>query len=137
MSDRLMVILSAPTATGKGTVIRELLSRREDLFVSVSVTTRETRKDEIDGVHYHFITDEAFERLVDAGELLEHAGVWGKRYGSPAAPVREALERGCDVIFDIDVQGAYKIREKHPDCVLIFMVAPTVDSMPTAEMPTP
>ncbi len=129
MSDRLLVVIAAPSATGKSTVITRLTERRPDLFVSISVTTRAMRAGEADGIHYHFVTDDAFEKMISDGELLEYAGVWKKRYGTPAEPVREALARGCDVVFDIDVQGAVQIRKSCPDCVLIFMVTPSVDEM--------
>ena len=105
-------------------IARLLSSDPEGLFLSVSATTRPPRPGEVDGREYHFVTDERFQRLIDDGGLLEWAEVFGRRYGTPAEPVRRAREAGRDVVLEIDVQGARQVRERAPDAVLIFLAAP-------------
>lgn len=95
------------------------------MFLSVSATTRGPRQGEIDGVHYHFIDDDAFLKMVDRDQLLEHAGYAGNFYGTPRIPVDEALDQGRDVMLEIDVQGAQQIYAKRPDAVRIFLAPPS------------
>jgi guanylate kinase len=114
---------------GKGTVVRRLIERNPDLALSVSCTTRPPRPGEADGLDYHFLTPEEFVRLVEEGAFLEWAQVYGHRYGTLMAPVAEALQRGKDVILEIDVQGAARVRERRPDAVLIFLAPPSVDAL--------
>jgi len=103
--------------------VRELLP---DLRVSVSVTTRRPRPTERDGVEYSFIGDEDFDRMVERGELLEWAEIFGHRSGTPSRPIDEALAEGRDVLLEIDVQGARQVREARPDAVLIFLEPPSL-----------
>ncbi len=110
---------------GKGTVVRSLLNRIPDLYYSVSVTTREPRPGEQDGVHYRFVSDERFDELIREGALLEWADVYDHRSGTPAEPVERALGQGRDVAAEVDVQGARSIRDRVPDSVLIFLVPPS------------
>lgn len=123
----LMLILTSPSGAGKSTLTRQLLQTETDIALSVSVTTRPRRKDEIDAVHYHFIDRAVFERMREAGELLEWAEVHGNFYGTPRRAVEEALSAGKDVLFDIDVAGvrqlAAMVRE---DMATVFLLPPSV-----------
>ncbi len=123
----LMLILTSPSGAGKSTLTRQLLQNETDIALSVSVTTRSRRKDEIDGVHYHFIDRVAFERMRDAGELLEWAEVHGNFYGTPRQAVEDALSAGKDVLFDIDVAGVKQLAELvREDMATVFLLPPSV-----------
>jgi len=119
-------VIAGPSGVGKGTIVRRLVQRLPRLRVSVSATTRPPRPAERDGVDYRFVSDEEFSRLIADGELLEWAEVFGHRYGTPAAPVREALARGEDVVLEIDVQGAFQVRERDPSAVLVLIEPPSM-----------
>jgi guanylate kinase len=123
-----MLILSSPSGAGKTTLTRMLLQQPDlDLKLSISVTTRKRRSSEADGIHYHFIGEDAFLRLRESGDLLEHAEVHGNFYGTPRKWVEERLASGRDVLFDIDYQGARQVREKAPrDVVTIFILPPSM-----------
>jgi guanylate kinase len=124
------LVLCAPSGGGKGAIAQRLLAREPALRLSVSVTTRSPRPQEVDGVHYHFITPEAFAAAQRDGELLEWARVLGgtHAYGTPRGPVEEALTAGEDMIFDIDWQGFRQLRQHMPDDVVgIFILPPTLD----------
>ena len=127
MSQRrgLLIILSSPSGAGKSTLSARLRDWDPTLSFSVSATTRTPRAGEVDGREYHFMTEEAFKREVGAGEMLEHAHVFGNFYGSPKAPVRDAIDAGRDVLFDIDWQGAQQIRnsELGGHTLSIFLLA--------------
>lgn len=123
----LMLILSSPSGAGKSTLTRNLSQNETNLDLSVSVTTREKRASEIDGIHYHFIGRDAFDALRARDELLECAEVHGNGYGTPRKPVEEALRAGRDVLFDIDYQGTQQILEKaREDVVAIFILPPSM-----------
>lgn len=124
----LMVVISSPSGAGKSTIARQLLSDNDmKLSLSVSVTTRERRPSEIDGVHYHFITRREFERRRDNDELIEWAEVHGNFYGTLRQTAEEALADGQDMLFDIDWQGAEQLQAKMPaDVVSIFILPPTM-----------
>ena len=124
----LMLVLSSPTAAGKSTIARQLLSERAmDFTLSVSWTTRDRRPSEIAGTHYHFKTRAQFERERDADGLLEWAEVHGNFYGTPAEPVEAALATGRDMLFDVDYQGAQQMRAKVPgDMVSVFILPPSM-----------
>ena len=122
----LMFVLSSPSGAGKTTISRMLMERDDNIAVSISATTRDKRPGEIDGQHYHFVTPETFDDMVENKEFLEHATVFGKQYGTPRKPVEEALESGKDVLFDIDWQGTRLINEQAPqDVVSIFILPPS------------
>ena len=124
----LLLILSSPSGAGKTTLTRMLLQDKAlDLTLSVSVTTRERRSSEADGIHYHFITARQFDAMRAAGDLLESAEVHGNRYGTPRAPVEKVLSEGRDMLFDIDWQGAQQLREAlGVDVVSIFILPPSM-----------
>ena len=124
----LMVVISSPSGAGKSTIARQLLGDPDmKLSLSISVTTRERRPSEIDGVHYHFITKREFERLRDNDELIEWAEVHGNFYGTLRQTAEEALADGQDMLFDIDWQGAEQLQAKMPaDVVSIFILPPTM-----------
>lgn len=122
-------MLSGPSGVGKGTVIEGLRRRLSELAVSVSATTRPPRAGEIDGVHYHFLTDGAFDELIAGGGLLEWAEFAGARYGTPAVPVFEALEAGRTVLLEIEVQGARQVRARIPEALFVFLVPPDLGEL--------
>ena len=120
-----LTVLSGPSGVGKGTVIAEVRKRHPDVWVSVSVTTRRQRPGEIDGVHYRFVTDAQFDRLIAEDGLLEWAEYAGNRYGTPAAPVRERLAAGLPALLEIELQGARQVRARVPDAQLVFLAPPS------------
>ena len=124
----LLLILSSPSGAGKSTLARRLMEWDPTIRFSVSATTRKPRPGEEDGVHYYFKSREAFEDLVAAGEMLEHAEVFGNFYGSPKAPVQAAMDAGRDTLFDIDWQGGQQIRNSAlgRDVVSIFVLPPSI-----------
>ena len=119
----LLIIVSGPAGSGKGTVVARVREKAPFEF-SVSATTRAPRPGEIDGVHYHFSDQAAFEEKIAAGDMLEHAEYVGNYYGTPKAPVEQTLAEGKDIILDIEVQGALQVKEKMPDAVMIFILPP-------------
>lgn len=126
----IMLVLSSPSGAGKTTLTRRLLEEDSDTEMSVSATTREPRPGEVDGRDYFFVTHERFKEMADDGQLLEHATVFGNRYGTPRGPVLEALQKGQDVIFDIDWQGASQLVSSAPqDLVRIFILPPSVKAL--------
>ncbi|MGG7517060.1 guanylate kinase [Allorhizobium undicola] len=123
----LMLVISSPSGAGKSTIARTLMEKDKQIGMSVSVTTRQRRPSEIEGVHYHFISEREFERLRDSESLLEWAQVHGNFYGTPREPVEQAMAEGRDMLFDIDWQGAQQLQEKMPaDVVSIFILPPTM-----------
>ena len=125
----LLLVLSAPSGTGKTTLARRLLAELPDAIFSVSVTTRKPRGREQDGVDYHFVDVAAFQERIERGEFVEWAEVYGHFYGSSQAVVDEARARRGVAIFDIDVQGGLAIKRKHPDTVLVFVAPPAMDEL--------
>ncbi|WP_434287201.1 guanylate kinase [Celeribacter sp. SCSIO 80788] len=127
----LLIILSSPSGAGKSTLARKLMQWDESLSFSVSATTRAPREGEEHGVHYHFVDVPAFKHMVDEGEMLEHANVFGNFYGSPAAPVRAAIEAGRDVLFDVDWQGAQQISNSvlRDHVLSVFILPPSITEL--------
>ena len=122
----LMLVLSSPSGAGKSTISRELLTRDDNLSMSVSLTTRPMRPGEQEGVHYYFVDHAEFEARVQRKELLEHANVFGNRYGTPRGPVEEAMRAGRDVLFDIDWQGTQQLSDSAgTDLVRVFILPPS------------
>ena len=124
-----LIVLSGPSGVGKSTVIADLLHNRPDIHFSVSFTTRAPRTGEVDGVNYNFVSRTEFERMIAAGELLEYAEYVGNYYGTSLKVIQDKLGQGIDVLLDIEVQGAAKVRSKCPDAVLIFIVPPSLDEL--------
>lgn len=118
----LLFVLSAPSGAGKDTVIGTLRKRGVDFHVVASVTTRAPRQGESDGNPYYFVSEETFKRMLDQGELLEHANVYGNWYGQPLQQIRENIAIGRDVLLKIDVQGAATVRDKVPEAIFIFLM---------------
>lgn len=125
----MLIILSGPSGSGKGTIVRQLLEQRDDTVLSVSVTTRAPRTGEREGVHYYFKTKQEFERLIENGELLEYAEYNGDYYGTPVKPVEKCVREGKNVILEIEVQGAEKVMDKREDIVSIFITAPSLTEL--------
>jgi guanylate kinase len=124
-----LFVVSAPSGAGKTSLLRALLDSEDELVLSVSHTTRAPRSGERDGVDYHFVAADEFESMVGAGEFLEHATVFDNRYGTGRAQVNASLERGVDVILEIDWQGARQIRQAMPESVQLFVLPPSWDAL--------
>ena len=124
-----MFVLSAPSGTGKTTLRKELLALFPDILFSVSATTRAKKQGEKEGVDYHFVSRNEFLSLIEKDELLEWAEVHGNLYGTPKAPVEKATSSGKDVLLEIDVEGARKVREKIPSAVTIFLLPPSYSEL--------
>lgn len=122
-------MIAGPSGVGKGTVVRRVLEKIPDLYLSVSVTTRPPRPVESPGVDYAFVSDEEFDRMIRGGELLEWAEIFGHRSGTPASAVDHARRQGRDVLLELDVQGARQVRGSAPDAVLIFLEPPSLDEL--------
>jgi len=124
-----LTALSGPSGVGKGTVVAALARRAANLWVSVSVTTRRPRPGEVEGVSYHFVDDATFDRMVAAGELLEHATYGAYRYGTPRRPVEEKLAAGVPALLEIDLQGARQVRAAMPEVFTVFLAPPTWEEL--------
>lgn len=125
MSKGLLIVLSGPSGCGKGTIVQEIL-KDGDCAVSVSATTRSPREGEVDHVHYHFITKEEFERRIAHDGLLEYAEYCDSYYGTPRAEVEAIRASGKHVILEIEVQGAFQVRERCPEAILVFTIPPSI-----------
>ncbi len=123
------MVISGPSGVGKDAVLGQMRTACGDLFFAVTATTRPMRPNEVDGHDYIFLTPKRFQELLDEDGFLEHAEVYGNRYGVPREPVRAALEAGSDVIVKVDVQGAATIRRIAPDALLIFLAAPSAEEL--------
>ena len=129
MNKGVLVVISGFSGAGKGTVTRELLKKYQNYALSVSVTTRDPRPGEIDGKHYFFRTKEEFQELIQKDELVEYAEYVENYYGTPRAYVEEQLEKGKDVILEIEIQGAMKVKEKNPEALFIFVTPPSMEEL--------
>lgn len=125
----LLVVLSGPSGVGKDAVLAKLRETHPEIFFAVTVTTRPMRPGEIEGQDYIFINPEHFKLLLDRGEFLENAEVYGRQYGVPKWPLRDALSKGHDSIVKVDVQGAATIRKLAPEALLIFLAAPSFEEL--------
>jgi len=120
-----LIVVSGPSGVGKGTVIAELGRRQLPIWVSVSVTTRAPRPGEIDGVTYHFVSDAEFDRMIEAGELLEYDRHFAHAYGTPRQPVLDRIAAGIPVLLEIDLLGARQVRSAMPEALLVFLAPPS------------
>lgn len=121
--------VSGPSGVGKNTVLNRVMQLRENVQYSVSATSRAMRPGEINGTSYYFVTRAEFEQMIAAGELLEHAEYVGNYYGTPIKPILDALEKGVDVVMDVDVVGALNIKKRLPETVLVFLTAPSLQEI--------
>ena len=126
---RRLTVLSGPSGVGKGSVIAVVRERHPDVWLSVSVTTRAPRPGEVDGVQYHFVDRAEFDRMVQAGELLEHATYAGNSYGTPRRPVEERLAQGVPALLEIELQGARQVRASMPEAQLVFLAPPSFEEL--------
>ena len=120
-----LIIITGPSGVGKGTVVKELLNRNNDIWLSISATTRNPRIGEKDGENYYFINDEKFKDMIDKKEFLEWAQFAGNYYGTPLSTVNEKIEKGFVVLLEIEVEGAKQIKEKFPEALSIFLLPPS------------
>ncbi|MCK5762867.1 MAG: guanylate kinase [Clostridiales bacterium] len=121
-----LFVVSGPSGAGKGTIIREISKNDNDFKLSVSVTTRAPRNKEIEGVNYYFKTKEEFMDMIENDEFLEYAEVYDNFYGTPKKPVLEAVEKGENIILEIDIQGAIQVKKNYPEGIFIFILPPTM-----------
>lgn len=128
-SDGILFIVSAPSGAGKTSLLKALVESTDRICVSVSHTTRAPRPGETDGQHYHFVDTATFERMVAAGEFVEHARVFDNHYGTSSAAVTSDLVAGRDVVLEIDWQGARQVRERFPEAVSVFILPPSVNEL--------
>jgi guanylate kinase len=124
-----LYVISAPSGTGKTTVVRAILDRHPDLVESISYTTRDMRPGDRAGIDYHFVSTEEFKKLADEGFFAEWAEVYGNFYGTPKTPIAEAIGDGEKVILDIDVQGGMSLKKLFPDCMTIFLLPPSEEEL--------
>lgn len=129
MNKGLLIVLSGPSGAGKGTILKEVLNKDENVCISISCTTRQPRPSEIDGVHYYFKTMAEFKTMLRNGEFLEVAPVFDNYYGTPLFAVEEKRNAGKDVVLEIDVQGALEVRRKVADAVLVFIAPPSMEEL--------
>lgn len=125
----LLLVVSGPSGAGKGTICRGLMAKYHQIRYSVSATTRQPRQGEVDGQHYFFLTKEKFEKMINEGEFLEWASVYDNYYGTPKKKVLDALAQGQDIILEIDIQGALKVKKEFPEAVFIFVVPPSLEEL--------
>lgn len=125
----ILLVVSGPSGVGKGTICGQLLQELQDIQFSISVTTRAPRPNEQDGVNYYFITEDEFQSMRAAGELLEWAEVFGNYYGTPRKAVEKALDEGKDILLEIDIQGALQVKAAFPECVLVFVWPPSYQEL--------
>lgn len=129
MKKGLLIVVSGPSGTGKGTVCGELLDSTPELAYSISATTRAPRAGEVDGKNYYFLTKERFEELIAEGGFLEYANVYGNYYGTPLVKIQERLAEGDDILLEIDTQGALEVMKKCPDGLFIFLLPPSLGEL--------
>lgn len=124
-----LIVISGPSGAGKSTVVNRAMASRSDICFSTSVTTRQPRPGEVDGVDYFFVNQNRFDEMVRRNELLEHAVYVSNSYGTPAEYVEKQLEKGMNVILDIEIQGASQVHANRPEAIMIFIVPPSIDEL--------
>lgn len=125
----ILLVVSGPSGAGKGTICKALLNKNDQIKLSVSATTRKPRNGEVHGVNYFFIEKEEFAKMIENGEFLEYAQIYDNFYGTPKAAIIECLEKGQDVILEIEMQGARQIKEVYPEGVFIFVLPPSLEEL--------
>ena len=125
----LLVVVSGPSGAGKGTICKNFMELNKEMLLSISSTTRNPRENEIDGVNYNFITKQDFEDLIGTDSLLEYVHVFENYYGPPKKWVLECIEKGKDVLLEIEIVGAMKVKEKYPDAILVFVLPPSLKEL--------
>lgn len=129
MKKGLLIVVSGPSGAGKGTICKELLMNDPDMKLSISATTRGIRNGEVDGLSYHFIDKDRFERLIAEGDFLEYAKVYDNYYGTPKKYVIDQIHKGNNVLLEIDIQGALQVKEQYPEGVFIFILPPSMQEL--------
>lgn len=124
----LLIVISGPSGAGKGTICK-VLTEKNDFWLSVSATTRQPRNGEAEGINYFFLTKENFIQKIESDDFLEYAEVYGNYYGTPKSKVMEILDDGMDVILEIDIQGALRVKENYPEGVFIFILPPSMEEL--------
>lgn len=125
----LLIVVSGPSGAGKGTICKEVLKRRDDIFVSISATTRKPRKGEVEGVNYFFLGREKFEKMIEEEAFIEYAEVYNNLYGTPKNYVLEKLNKGENILLEIDIQGALQVKKRYPEGVYIFILPPSMEEL--------
>ncbi|MBS5982015.1 MAG: guanylate kinase [Clostridium butyricum] len=125
----LLIVISGPSGAGKGTICKSFLERNSEVAISVSATTRSPRSGEVDGINYYFMSKEQFKEKIEANDFLEYAEVYDNFYGTPKSNVEQLLESGKDVILEIDIQGALKVKENTEEGVFIFILPPSMEEL--------
>lgn len=128
INNGLLVVISGPSGAGKGTICKELI-KNDMLWLSVSTTTRKPREGEIEGINYFFVSKDEFMSKIQNNDFLEYAEVYGNYYGTPKSSAIEQMNTGKDVLLEIDIQGALKVKENYPDGVFIFILPPTMEEL--------
>ena len=123
----LLIVVLSPSGGGKGSILKEVMKENPNMKFSVSATTRPPRPGEEEGVHYFFTVEEDFQKMVDNNDMLEYARYCGNYYGTPRKPVEDWLDKGIDVILEIEVQGGEQVKERMPDCVSVFIMPPSME----------
>lgn len=130
MSEKgVLLVVSGFSGAGKGTIVKKVLSERDDVSLSISMTTRSPREGEVNGREYFFVTKEEFEKAIEDGELLEHAQYVNNYYGTPKSYVLDELNKGRNVLLEIETQGALQVKERFPEAVLVFVTTPDVETL--------
>ncbi|MBZ4663828.1 MAG: guanylate kinase [Caloramator sp.] len=125
----LLIVISGPSGAGKGTICKALLEKHPEIKLSVSCTTRSPRQNEVEGINYYFISKDKFKQMIDNDEFLEYAEVYDNYYGTPRENVERILNEGNDIILEIDIQGALKVKEKYPEGVFVFIMPPSMEEL--------
>lgn len=129
MTKGLLIVVSGPSGAGKGTLCKKLVERNKNIMLSISCTTRNLRGKEVEGINYYFIGTEEFETRIENNDFLEYARVYGNYYGTPKWKVLELIDKGIDVILEIDIQGALKVKEEYQDGVFVFILPPSLHEL--------
>ena len=130
MSDKgILMVISGPTGSGKGQIIKELVKKNKDLYLSVSSTTREKKEGDIEGISYNFLTRQDFFKKVEQGAFLEWAEIYGNYYGTPKHIIRKKLKEGTNVILELDIKGALQVKEAYEDAVFVFILPSSIEAL--------